>query len=167
MYFITYIVLSKLVGNRGNAHWCNFPLEYLLSAPRLMRKYISFPTVLLSRLKTAVRRGSGACIGNRKGNRSNVSSQFGRRYTGTFPSFITPVFVHPRRGWPFLSLSSDISLWLREREQERRSPLKRWNPFGRARSRNKEGAKGDSYPHCRIAIFRPLPLYFTPLIPTP
>lgn len=152
---------------------CNIPLEYLPCAPRLMHKYISLSTVLLSRLEKRQSKEVRAhvWVRNRKGNRPSVSSRV--RYGGTrgdVPWVLLPLFfVNPRRGWPFLSLSSDILPWPWRDVRL----LSVWNPFGelgREREWERRGggaAKEDSYPHCRIAIFRPLPLYFTPLIPTP
>lgn len=112
---------------------------------------------------------------NRKGNRSNVSlsvlhppASSVAKVHRDVPRVLLPLFLSSPEGGDRFFLLAVIF----HHGQERHSPLKRLNPFGglgrETRTWVAKGwTKGDSYPRSRIAIFRPLPLYFTPLIPTP
>lgn len=133
-------MLSKL-GNRGNAHWCNFPLEYLPSAPRLMHKHISFSAVLLSRSKTIVRRGSGACMGN--GNRSNVSSPVSVGGTQGRSQVLLSLFLStPGGGNRFFLLAVIFHYgWKKERKRDVRL-LSVWTHSGELGREIRRGQKG-------------------------
>jgi len=105
MHFITYAeVLFMLVESR---HWYRTPMQhsprvFALSIALNAQIYIaSYYCSFISFRETAVQRGSGAHVWlrNWKGNRPNVSSQFGTEvHTGTFPEFYCPCFCQPPDG---------------------------------------------------------------------